>query len=1802
MIKFAKNIQKPLWIALLTLSVVLLSFSVFYYLTYSNLQKTTTITDDEAAVLEYMFRLDNIKGNSLAIESAERPIILAKRNDLVEDFKASVASDEIELAELKKLYKYDFLPVTEMKKYDQLIREKISFTQNIINLALSGNVKTAIKDLQDGESVAFEKSLKKQDLLLEDRGRKLLHQYQDMHDTDALKTKNQFLLLGACLFLFLVYALYRILKDANTNFKIAKDNKFFADIFNRVAEAVVIVDEKLAVIHYNAAAEKLFKRKRSDVFEKHISAAVGLKETNEMLAGMIKELNEKGTWAGELKNSYPDGTPLDVYASIAAIKNENGDVIAYSSTNLDFTEFKKNADNKNYLAKIFENSYDAIVGTDVNHNIKAWNKAAEAMFGFSLNEVIGKPVSDFLQIKPERRNEFRNAMATPELGYWKGDMDIINKDGKLIKTFFSIAAIKDENGISVDHVGVIKDISELATLQDELKILNESLQQQVEEKSGFINEILQRISDGFVSIDKQGNFTYVNQYIGTITGTDIDSLIGKNYLETFPPLKNTTFVQAFENAIKTQEPYHYEKFSEIWKVWLDINIYPSANGVSVFLRDITTRKEKDEQLFLKDTAIEGAINGIGMTDLDGNIIYANNSLVKMWGAKNKEELIGLKLTDVFAGPRVYKTIEALQTKGFDSGEDIGKRIDGSLFDVDFVANVIFDEAQKPLCLIGSFIDVTNRKIQTEEINKLASIIENSAALVGIISLDNKLLYLNSASKKILDIEANEDLSKIDPLSFFPTEERNKRLRIVFEKGFWYGENFLITKEKKRIPIMQYLLLHKNERGEPLYISSNAIDLSDLKQKQELIQKQSEALAVQNSKLEAIYNSIPSYLLEVDSECNILSLNKTRLGLTPADFIGHPFYKFLNNPQQADKIKLLIEDVFNKKITKQLEAELIDSDGKTFSYFGFVTPIVINNQVLSVLINVADISELKAKQSENQRLADIIDNSLAFTGIADFNANIIYCNKEMARVFGLDKVEKGTYNLSKLYTEKGKKTRDAALEVVKEKGRWQGENEMISIDGKVIPIYQTILAHYDESGKLQNTSTTAVNITELKAKQHENDRLLSMMENSAAIVGIINMEGNIQYANKTLRKNLEVEDGEDIGNYNINLFRTKDGESKIEAIRKELFVTGSWVGENFYHSKSGKEYTLYQVMLLHKDVDGKPVYISTTAIDITDLKKKQEESDLYLSVLNNSTAYFSIADENLNMVYANQSLKEALELDKDVTSYQVKDFASKKSTPTFSNPNHPIHKEKKWIGENYYASLSGKEIPVLQVIMLHEFDGKVKYVSSTSINISEIKEKEREKDRLIQLINTSPAFFAMTDLNRNGLFANETVRKELGIEEDRNISTINFDEFRNDKGNDIIKQIHDELFKSGSWMGENYYVTKQGKEIPVMQVMHLHKEKDNETAYISSTAIDISKAKEDEKELAKLAGIIENSKALVLIVDLNFNILYLNKAAKERFEIEEHEDITKLRGLDFVPDETKELMKVEEAKFFSEGKWVGELNFKSRSGKLIPVLEVGILHKDHNGIPQYMSFTLVDISEQKEAEKELIRLNSELRELSNHLQDIREEERSEIAREIHDVLGQNLTVLKMAASWIKKHIHDNPTGAERRLEELMDVTDETIQSSRKLYNALHPNMLDDIGLVAAIQWHANTFTKATGIDIEVFSNFSHKILSSKLRLGLYRIYQESLTNILRHANASHVMVNLTKEDQAIIMSVSDNGDGFDTTKVDILHSHGLLGMRERVYAMSGKLNIKTEIDKGTLVEVVIPFAKEIEGPENFENVI
>jgi PAS domain S-box-containing protein len=221
--------------------------------------------------------------------------------------------------------------------------------------------------------------------------------------------------------------------------------------------------------------------------------------------------------------------------------------------------------------------------------------------------------------------------------------------------------------------------------------------------------------------------------------------------------------------------------------------------------------------------------------------------------------------------------------------------------------------------------------------------------------------------------------------------------------------------------------------------------------------------------------------------------------------------------------------------------------------------------------------------------------------------------------------------------------------------------------------------------------------------------------------------------------------------------------------------------------------------------------------------------------------------------------------------------------------------------------------------------------------------------------------------------------------------------------------------------------------------------------------------------------------------------------------------------------------------------------------------------------------------------ELSRSYEDIRQLASHLQDAREEERASIAREIHDELGQQLTGLKMDLSWIakRKTVQDD-IEMKQKATIILNLLDTAVKTVRKIATDLRPSILDDLGLIAAIEWQSKEFERRSGISTDFIPNMTEFRYSSRIAIGLFRICQESLTNVARHAEASKICISLQEHDnESILLKIEDDGRGFEVRKIGDKKTLGLLGMKERTLMMGGEFRIESHPGKGTTLFVTVP---------------
>jgi PAS domain S-box-containing protein len=229
----------------------------------------------------------------------------------------------------------------------------------------------------------------------------------------------------------------------------------------------------------------------------------------------------------------------------------------------------------------------------------------------------------------------------------------------------------------------------------------------------------------------------------------------------------------------------------------------------------------------------------------------------------------------------------------------------------------------------------------------------------------------------------------------------------------------------------------------------------------------------------------------------------------------------------------------------------------------------------------------------------------------------------------------------------------------------------------------------------------------------------------------------------------------------------------------------------------------------------------------------------------------------------------------------------------------------------------------------------------------------------------------------------------------------------------------------------------------------------------------------------------------------------------------------------------------------------------------------------------------DITERRSNEEALRRSREELRDLADRLQAVREEERTRIARELHDELGQALTGLKLDLAWIRGRLPRPQADLAERLQTLMSRVDGTVEAVRRIATELRPGVLDLLGLVAAIEWQAQEFGRRTGIETSLELDADQAPLDDARATTVFRILQEALTNVARHAGASRVRIGFTRTRAQLRLQVADNGRGITQAELAGRRSLGLVGIRERAIASGGLLEITGRQGQGTVVDLRIP---------------
>jgi PAS domain S-box-containing protein len=475
------------------------------------------------------------------------------------------------------------------------------------------------------------------------------------------------------------------------------------------------------------------------------------------------------------------------------------------------------------------------------------------------------------------------------------------------------------------------------------------------------------------------------------------------------------------------------------------------------------------------------------------------------------------------------------------------------------------------------------------------------------------------------------------------------------------------------------------------------------------------------------------------------------------------------------------------------------------------------------------------------------------------------------------------------------------------------------------------------------------------------------------------------------------------------------------------------------------------------------------------------------------------------------------------------------------------------------------------------------------DITEQKRIERSireaSDLAEKLIDSLPGVFYFFDATGKFIRWNRQFESVTGYSAEE-IAGMHPTDFFGEEEKQYIAERIEGVFAKGINDAEAQFVTKTGGKIPYYFKAVLLEY--NGGPCLLGNGIDITERIKAEEELKsseqKYKLLFESNPLPMWMLSLpDYRFVDVNNAALAQYGYT-YDEFRNLSIMDLrLPEDVEVFQKKTNTNFrgvYKAGIW----RHKKKDGTVIFVDIV-----THDFVYKHLLTRLVlanEVTEKYQAQEKLKESYESIRQLTKHLQQVREEERAHMAREIHDELGQLLTVLKMDVSWLKKKVGAVNADVTEKFKELLDMITKTVATVRRIASELRPTLLDDLGLIAAMEWHLEEFEKRSGIHKVFVGPEGEPEIADNMKIGLFRIFQESLTNVARHSGAHNVDVQLHRQNGKIILKIIDDGKGFDPEKAT-KKTLGLLGMRERTQMMGGVYHISGIPGKGTTVEVIVP---------------
>lgn len=852
--------------------------------------------------------------------------------------------------------------------------------------------------------------------------------------------------------------------------------------------------------------------------------------------------------------------------------------------------------------------------------------------------------------------------------------------------------------------------------------------------------------------------------------------------------------------------------------------------------------------------------------------------------------------------------------------------------------------------------------------------------------------------------------------------------------------------------------------------------------------------------------------------------------------------------------------------------------------------------LILLLDVTEKLKIENELIKNEeKYRSLIEQASDGIVMTDLDGNILEVNNSICTLSG--------YTISEMLGEhlyKFLPKEDIDLNPLRFKELMEGksllyERRLLKKDGSIIDV---------EVNSKMASSHTLIGFIRDVTERKKNEEILRyqarLLESVSDAVFSLDVNRKIVSWNKACEELYGISFQDAVGKRVPELVTFEYPDTTNEEVFKQVYTESRWKGEfNFIHPKTKLKTHLLSSINLLNTKEGDVTGFIITGRDISDRKKYEEE-------INKSNERFELIAQATNDViwdhdfiknetWGNKKLYDLYGFDKDNAVINLEMFVER------------IHPDDR----NAVVERMRKALETSAFIVAEEFRFKtandgyrnfydrayIQYdVEGKPVRIVGAMQDITERERSSQLIRESEEKFrTIIEQASDGIFVagpdtylidvNSTGCKMLGY---------TLEELRKIKFTDLVPKEDLEtipiritsLQKGQTDVKERRLLRKDGSCIDVEISAKVLLD-----GRYQSIVRDITERKKTE-ELLQLSEqkyrllFYNNPLPMWMTTMPGLDIIDVNEAAIKHYGYT-REEFLKLNARDMRPQEDVEYFIKEVEKMQPGISNTRSWRHKKKDGTIIHV-EIYSHEIFYEGNRVWLGLSN-DVTEKYKARELLQKSYEDIRQLASNLQSIREDERTNIAREIHDELGQQLTGLKMDMHWLSRRIKNTNEEINKKMKDSIDLINSTITTVRKIATDLRPSILDDLGLLPALEWQSEEFEQRSGTKVNFTNDAGDITVQPEAATALFRIYQELLTNIARHANASLVEVSLVRDEKSLYFSIKDNGIGFNQETISRKKTLGLLGIRERTLLIGGTYEVKSNPGKGSEIVISIPLS-------------